>query len=281
MRHGDTFFTLAPGSSPLGGESFGRVRASFPVPEVEAASRYPQRAPPRDGPGHKPILATHGRSAAMKLHTFVGSPNGRKVEAVIDHLGLDVQIQYHDFLAGDLRSPDYVALNPNAKVPTLVDGAFVLWESNAIMQYLADKAPGNTLFPRDTQQRADIVRWQFWELAHFNRAFGTLAFETVIKPKLNLGPTDDALVATALTNLARSAPVLERHLVDRHYMVGEGITIADYSMICLESYRRGIAFDWKPYAHVNAYFDRMRNVKHWTRTAPATQSSLGRKPQAA
>jgi glutathione S-transferase len=217
----------------------------------------------------------------MKLHTFVGSPNGRKVEAVIDHLALNVEIEYHDFFAGDLRSPDYVALNPNAKVPTLVDGEFVLWESNAIMQYLADQAPGNTLFPRDTQQRADVVRWQFWELAHFNRAFGTLAFETVIKPKLNLGPTDDALVATSLTNLARSAPVLERHLVDRRYMVGEGITIADYSMICLESYRRGIAFDWNPYAHVNAYFDHMRNVKHWTRTAPATQASLGRKPQAA
>ena len=55
----------------------------------------------------------------MKLHTFVGSPNARKVEAVINHLGLDIEIEYHDFLAGELRSPDFVALNPNAMVPTL------------------------------------------------------------------------------------------------------------------------------------------------------------------
>jgi glutathione S-transferase len=217
----------------------------------------------------------------MKLHTFVGSPNGRKVEAVIDHLALNVEIEYHDFFAGDLLSPDYVALNPNARVPTLVDGAFVLWESNAITQYLADKAPGNTLFPRDPQQRADIVRWQFWELVHFNRAFGTVAFETVVKPQFNLGPTDDALVASALTELARMAPVLERHLTGRHFMVGDGITIADYSMIPLESYRGGTPFDWEPYPNVNAYFNRMRNVKHWTRSAPANMAATGRRPRAA
>jgi glutathione S-transferase len=217
----------------------------------------------------------------MKLHTFVGSPQGRKVEAVIDHLALKVEIEYHDFFAGDLRSTDYVALNPNARVPTLVDGAFVLWESNAITQYLADKVPGNTLFPRDPQQRADVVRWQFWELAHFNRAFGTVAFETLVKPRLNLGPTDETLVAPALIELARTAPVLEGHLAKHPYMVGDGITIADYSMIRLESYRTGTAFDWAPYRHVNAYFDRMRNVKHWARSAPPSPSAVGARPKAA
>ena len=74
----------------------------------------------------------------MELHTVGGSPNSRKVEAVIDHLALEVAIVRHDF-AG-LRRPEYLALNPNGMVPTLVDGAFVLWEANAIMQYLADKA---------------------------------------------------------------------------------------------------------------------------------------------
>src|SRR5258708_20182899 len=97
----------------------------------------------------------------MRRYTFRGSPNGRKGEAVIDHLGLDVEIEYRDFLAGELRSPDFVALNPNAMVPALVDGSFRLWESNAIMQYLADKAGREELFPRDRQKRADIARWQF------------------------------------------------------------------------------------------------------------------------
>src|SRR5256885_2142070 len=95
----------------------------------------------------------------MKLHTFVGSPHSHKAEAVVSHLGLDVQIVHHDLRGGELAGADYVALNPNAMVPLLVDGSFKLWESNAIMQYLADTAGDNSLFPRDPQIRADIARW--------------------------------------------------------------------------------------------------------------------------
>jgi glutathione S-transferase len=217
----------------------------------------------------------------MKLHTFVGSPNGRKVEAVIKHLGLTVEIEHHDFLGGGLRAPDYVALNPNAKVPTLVDGDFTLWESTAITQYLADKAGSDALFPRDPRRRADVVRWQCWELAHFNRAYGTLAFEAVAKPRLGLGPANDGLVDVARSDLARFAPVLEGHLADRRYLVGEGITIADYAMICLESYQLAVPFDWAPFPRLNAYLDRMRRVDAWVLTAPASPAAIGRKPRAA
>ena len=119
----------------------------------------------------------------MKLHAVIGSPNSRKVEAAISHLGLGgIEREYLDFFAGELGAQDYLRLNPNGMVPTLVDGALTLWESNAIMQYLADKAggrSGETLFPRDPARRADVVRWQCWELAHFNKAFGVIAFEAV------------------------------------------------------------------------------------------------------
>lgn len=217
----------------------------------------------------------------MILHTFVGSPNSRKVQAVVSHLGLDVHVEHHDFIGGALGMPDYVALNPNGMVPLLVDGPLKLWESNAIMQYLADKAGSDALYPRDPQQRADIVRWQFWELAHFNRAFGTLAFETVAKPSLNLGPTNGALVDVARADLARFTPVLERHLAGCQYMVGDGVTLADYSMTTFESYRPAVPFDWSSYPNVNAYFDRIGTVDHWARTAVREPARLGRKPKAA
>ena len=217
----------------------------------------------------------------MKLHSFVGSAHSHKVQAVISHLGLAVEIEYHDFVAGELRRPDYLMLNPNAKVPVLSDGSFTLWESNAIMQYLADKAGDTALFPRDPQIRADIARWQFWELAHFNKAFGTLAFEAVAKPRLGLGPTDGAAVDRARADLARFTPVLERHLTGRRHVVGDSITIADYSLLTFESYRQAVPFDWAPYSNVNAYFDRLGAVEHWTRTAAGAAATLGRKPIAA
>jgi glutathione S-transferase len=217
----------------------------------------------------------------MQLHTFVGSPSGRKVEAVINHLKLAVDIRYHDFLAGELKRPDYLALNPNAKVPTLVDGSFVLWESDAIMQYLADRSDDTTLFPSDLRRRAEVVRWQFWADIHFNRAFGTLAFETVAKPALNIGPTNEASVAAALVDLAQFAPVLNGHLKGREFLVGNALTLADYAMIRTENYQAKIPFDWSPFPDLNAYFERMRVLEAWTRTAPPSYDAIGRKPAAA
>jgi glutathione S-transferase len=218
----------------------------------------------------------------MKLHTFVGSPNSRKVEAVIDHLQLDVETVYHDFLAGELRSPEYLAVNPNGSIPTLVDGDFVLWESNAIMQYLADKVPGNTLFPRDPKPRADVVRWLSWDLAHFGDAFGALIFESMLKARLNLGSPNETRISLAMTWLARRAAVLEQHLKNRRYLVGNSVTLADYSLIRFESYRPHTPFDWRPYPNINAYFDRVRMLDSWVRTAPpADPASLGRRPRAA
>ena len=205
----------------------------------------------------------------MVLHTFVGSPNGRKVETVIRHLGLSVEIVYHDFFSGALRTPEFRTLNANGKVPVLVDGPFVLWESNAIIQYLADWAGDDALFPHEPRARADVIRWLCWELAHFNKAFGTLAFEAVAKPKFGLGPTNDALVAWAQEDLARLAPVLEAHLAVRQTMVGNTVTLADYALAKLESYRATAPFDWSPYLRINAHFDRIRQLEPWVGTEPA------------
>jgi glutathione S-transferase len=217
----------------------------------------------------------------MKLYTFIGSTHCHKVEAVISHLGLDVEVEYLDLVGGELASAAYRALNPNGMVPLLVDGTLRLGESNAIMQYLADMAGSDALFPQDRRRRADIVRWQFWELAHFNKAFSQLAFETVARPRLNMGPTDTAVVERARVDLARFAPVLDQHLAGRAYMVGDDITLADYSVVTFESYRSKVPFDWSPYGNINAHFDRMAQAEHWRRAAVKDASNLGRRPRAA
>ncbi len=211
----------------------------------------------------------------MELHTFVGSPNGRKVEAVIAHLGLKVEIVHIEFPTG-LRAPQYLALNPNAMSPAFTDGDFTLTESNAIMQYLAEKGGDDSFFPRRPRARADIVRWQFWETAHFNRAFGTLAFEAFAKPRLGIGPTDDDLVRRAQESLERFAPVLDGHMKNRRFVAGDTVTVADYSVATFEGYRGTVPFDWSRYPRINAYFDRVHALEPWAKTAPirATQAEI-------
>lgn len=210
----------------------------------------------------------------MRLHIVPGSPNSRKVEAVVHHLALEIEIREYDLFAGELRQPGYLALNSNARVPTLEDGNFILWESNAIMQYLADQAGDDRLFPREPRARADVIRWQFWEAIHFNQPLGTLAFETVAKPRRGL-KTDTAAVALAQAALARSAPVLEAHVSARRYLLGDTVTLADYSMVPLESYRPRVPFDWAPFPQVNAYLDRVSRLAPWVRShrAPAAAAA--------
>ncbi len=215
----------------------------------------------------------------MKLYAIVGSPNTRKVLAVAGHSGIELNTQYLDLFEGDTQKPDYKRLNPNAMVPTLVDGELKLWESNAICQYLAEKSDNDTLFPSDIAIRADINRWQCWELAHFNQAFGTLAFESVAKPNFLKIPGDEAVIAWTREQLNRFATILNEHMQGRRYVVGDSLTLADYSIIHTEFFKEAIPFDWTPFPHLNDYFDRLRQTPHWKATAPKELEAIGKIPE--
>ena len=203
----------------------------------------------------------------MKLHITPGSPNSGKVLAVVSHLGLKLEIVEHDFAS--LSSEAYRQINPNGMVPVFERDGFRLWESNAIMQYLAERVGDEALYPRDPRARAEIARWQFWEAAHYNRAFSQVAFEVVAKPRLGIGQADTATVEAGLRDLARFAPVLEAHIAGRQFLVGEALTIADYSVATLGAYRDLIPFDFSSYPALNAYMDRIIGSEHWPAKARA------------
>src|SRR5215469_12760459 len=126
----------------------------------------------------------------MKLYYNPLSPNVRRVRLTAAVLGTELEEKRLDFAKGEHKNPEYLALNPNGAVPTLVDGDFVLTESRSIMQYLASKKPESGLLPRDEQMRADVTRWQFWDSSHFSPQMGTLAFQKVLKPMMGMGDPD-------------------------------------------------------------------------------------------
>src|SRR5262249_27789 len=164
----------------------------------------------------------------MKLYGFPPSPNTWKVRAVAPHLGLPLELEFVELSKGQQRAPAYLALNPTGRTPTLVDGDFVLWESTAIMQYLADRKP-NTLWPNDVRARCDIMRWQSWQLAHWNSgACQPLIFERLVKQILKLGPPDSAVVEEATRSFNREALMLDAHLSRQPYLTRNERTRADY-----------------------------------------------------
>ena len=91
----------------------------------------------------------------MKLYSFPGSPNALRSRAVIYELEAPVEIVTLNMRAGQNKTPEYLAINPNGKVPVLVDGDLVIWESRAINAYLASKFPQKDLYPADPAQAGD------------------------------------------------------------------------------------------------------------------------------
>ena len=114
---------------------------------------------------------------SIELYVFPPSPRAFKTMAVANHLGLEWTLRPLDLRKGEHMTPQYGALNPNMRMPTLKDGDYVLWESNAICQYLASKKPESGLLPKDERARFDVTRWQFWDLAHWDPACAVFAYE--------------------------------------------------------------------------------------------------------
>ncbi len=202
----------------------------------------------------------------MNFYTVNGSPNCRKVHALINYLDLDVQINELDIFTGELATPEFKALNPNGMVPVLEDGNFLLWESNAIMQYLAAKAPESSFYPADPQQRADIHRWQNWEQNHFNRATGTILFENMLKCIFKIGEPDAEKVAAATEDFHQHAKLLDAHLVGRDYMLGDKLTVADFSVASFSEYFDTAKVPFRKYSNLIAWLERLEAIPAWADT---------------
>jgi glutathione S-transferase len=204
----------------------------------------------------------------MKLYMTPLSPNVRRVRITAAVLQMQLEELVLDFAKGEHKQPAYLALNPNGAVPTLVDGELVLTESRAIMQYLASKRPESGLVPNDPQGRADSVRWQFWDAAHFSPQLGTLTFEQIIKPMMGLGEPRQDKIEEAFASLARFGAVLDQRLEGRTYVVGTALTVADLTIACSLMYAERTGVRLAEFPHVQAWFARIQGLDAWQRTAP-------------
>ena len=204
----------------------------------------------------------------MKLYGFPPSPNTWKVRAVAAHLVIPLEMEFVDLTKGGSRTPAFLAINPAGRTPALVDGDFKLGESTAIMQYLASQKP-NSLWPNDARTRADIMRWQSWQLAHWgHESCNPLLFNRLVKKLLNLGPPDEAVVAKALECFNRDAAVLDALLGKQPYLAGKDVTLADFSVAAALFHGQAANFPMAPYKNVQQWFGRVSALPCWQQTAP-------------
>jgi glutathione S-transferase len=204
----------------------------------------------------------------VKLYMNLLSPNVRRVRLTAAVLGLPLEEKKLDFAKGEHKKPEFLALNPNGSVPTLVDGDFVLTESRAIMQYLASKKPESGLLPRDEQARANVTRWQFWDSSHFSPQLGTLTFQKILKPMMGIGEPDAAKIEEALANFRRFAAVLDKRLDGKRYVVGDSMTLADLTLASSLMYAKQCEVPLVEFPNIQAWFSRISDLEAWKKTNP-------------
>ncbi len=203
----------------------------------------------------------------IELYVFPPSPRAFKVMAVANHLGLETTLRFVDLVKGEQKAPEYAALNPNMRMPTLRDGDYVLWESNAIGQYLAGRKPESGLLPSDERARLEVIRWQFWDLAHWDPACAVFIFENVVKPIVSNGSgPDPAAIAQGTETFHRVAKVLDRQLAGRKFVVGDALTLADFSLGAAMNLADAASFPIAPYGEIKRWYATLRALPAWERT---------------
>jgi glutathione S-transferase len=205
----------------------------------------------------------------MRLHVFPHSNNAIAVLATAYQCELSVEIVFVDLLKGAQKTPAFTALNPNQRMPVLEDDDFVLWESNAIAQYLAARCPASGLWPWEPQRQADVARWQFWQAAHWGPTCAVFTFERVVKRFAGLGPADESAVARAAPEFRSYARVLDAQLRRRRWVTGDGLTVADFALAAWLVYAEPAGLPLDDCPDIAAWYGRLLDLPAWRKALPA------------
>jgi glutathione S-transferase len=199
---------------------------------------------------------------SLKIHAFPASPRAFKVLSFANHIGVPYELAFCDFTKGAQKTPEFTALNPNQRMPVLEEDGWSLWESNAILQYLASKKPELNLLPKDERGRADVNRWMFWESAHWDPACVILVFERVVKPLFGRGAPDPAEIEKGIERFHKCAAVLDGHLKGRKFLCGD-LSVADFSVGAAMIMAEAASFPLEPYGEIRRWSAALAALPGW------------------
>lgn len=194
--------------------------------------------------------------------------SARRACAVAKYLAAPVTYHYLDFAKGEQQGAGYLKINPNGKVPALVKGSRITVEADAVICQLSEDM-GADLWPHDVARQIDIVSWFSWNAQHFTRAGGALYFENIVKRRFGIGAPDPRVVDEALNEWRRWARVLDDHLQGRQWMVGDNLTVADFSVAMALPYAGDAEMPLDEFAHVRRWHDKLNDIEAWRDPFPA------------
>ena len=166
---------------------------------------------------------------------------------------LDIPFEHVGMEMKDLKTPEYLKVNPNGKVPTLVDGDFKLFESMAINLYLAKRFNKDGFWPSSPEDQARCYQWSFWGMTEIEKPLLTILIDMFMTAPDKRKPE---AVAEAQKTLPKPFAVLNAALEGHEYLLGSAFTVADLNLASILSWSKPIKYDFKPYPNAGAWLDR-------------------------
>ena len=172
-----------------------------------------------------------------------GNPRSRAMRCLwmLEEVGKPYQLVEKTSRSDDLQTAEYLRLNPNARIPTLVDGDLVPWESMAINLYLAKKHARGSLYPIRFEDEARTWQWSFWGMTEVERPVLTAMFHRALLPE---DKRDAALADQSERDLGRPLMVLDQAVASSPYLLGEHFTVADLNVAGILSWARPARIDF-------------------------------------
>jgi len=188
----------------------------------------------------------------MTQPTFYGTSASRALRALwgIEETGIDfthVPTTY----GADSKAQAYLAVNPNGRIPTLVDGALTLFESMAINLYLA-KHHGGALYPADPQDEARAWQWSVWGISEIEPLQMQIVVQRLFTPEDKRNPK---VTEGAIKGLQRPLRVLDATLAERPWLLGDSFSVADLNVAGVMHLMKNIGFDYSEHTHVQRWAD--------------------------
>ena len=188
----------------------------------------------------------------LTLYDDLSSGNGYKIRLLLTQRG--IPFQYHELQVheGETRTPEFLAINPNGKIPVLVfDDGRILSESNAILYHFAQDTP---FFPDDAFERARVMQWMFFEQYSLEPYLGVARFWTKHPPDR---PDLDERMAELKPKGDHALGVMDKHLTTADFFVGGRYSIADIALYAYTHVAEEGGFDLAPHTAVRAWIDRV------------------------
>ena len=194
-----------------------------------------------------------------RLHAFF-TQNSMKPLYVLEELGVEFEYCYIDLMTGENRTETFGAMTPIGKVPVLEHNGQFLFESGPICRYVAseEKSP---LFPADKLERARVDQWMTYFTCHPGRWLTSIFFERIVKPKANLGETNEAACEEAAQFVNQQFANLEVWLGQNSWLANDAFSIADCFALGYMEQVNFIGFGLDDYPNIQSWFAQLEALE--------------------